>query len=561
LSNSITITILLIISLWSYGYSVVFEVDMSQPISDSLFSPEEGDLVRLAGNFNNWDGSDYILYDNDADSIYSSRFGVTDNPENTLEYKFQILKSSGKVLWEKNPNPDNSNYGCRRTFFISEMTEIPLATFDYDKYYLATINKSVIFSVKEMQEDFLRFREILENKHCCLYEYTGKTEMDALFEQQYGKIIDPMQPHEFFRILTLVTASIGCGHTAVWMPGGFWDIDPDNLFPLRIKLMDDQLIVSGSYSDSLQVPFGSIIHEINGKPVKTIVSEIICNYSADAFNIHFRKSQLERRFSLLYSRRYGFPEHYTVLFSSLGKVEMSEKTLDPVSVSEVKKVVFDNFHHPPLELDIREDINTAIMKIKTFIYYDRVPYFTSFLDSSFTLIKENKIQNLILDLRNNDGGDPFCSAPLFSYLQSEPLPYFAEPYGKYSDLAKSLPLPENRFEGSLYTLIDGRCFSTNAHFCALLKYHKIGKFIGTPTGANYKCNAGKNTEYILPNTGILLNIGTQTYATAVKDMDKMQPLIPDYLIVETFEDFINHRDVYLDKAYQIINKKSKFLKE
>ncbi|MBN2773093.1 MAG: hypothetical protein JXR31_02500, partial [Prolixibacteraceae bacterium] len=38
------------------------------------------------------------------------------------------------------------------------------------------------FSPEALQEDFLQFRDILENEHCCLYEYTPKYIFDSLFD-------------------------------------------------------------------------------------------------------------------------------------------------------------------------------------------------------------------------------------------------------------------------------------------------------------------------------------------------------------------------------------------
>jgi hypothetical protein len=38
------------------------------------------------------------------------------------------------------------------------------------------------FSADSLKEDFAQFRNILEENHCCLYEYTSKTEMDSLFD-------------------------------------------------------------------------------------------------------------------------------------------------------------------------------------------------------------------------------------------------------------------------------------------------------------------------------------------------------------------------------------------
>jgi hypothetical protein len=190
------------------------------------------------------------------------------------------------------------------------------------------------------------------------------------------------------------------------------------------------------------------------------------------------------------------------------------------------------------------------MTVNTFIYYDKADYFRNFMDSCFHLMKEKKIMDLILDLRGNDGGDPFCSSILFSYLQKSPVPYFAEPYSKYAVLADPIPIPQNNFSGNLYTLIDGSCGSTNGHFCALLKYHNIGKFVGTPSGSTYKCNAGKNTEFRLLNSKIIITIGRSTYSAAVDNMDKTAPIMPDIIVNENYNDFLDNKDLFIEKAIE-----------
>ena len=157
-----------------------------------------------------------------------------------------------------------------------------------------------------------------------------------------------------------------------------------------------------------------------------------------------------------------------------------------------------------------------------------------------------------MDLRRNDGGDPFCAAPLLSYLEHKPVPYFAEPYGKYAQLAEPIPLAEYRFTGNLLTLIDGRCNSTNGHFSSLLKYHKIGKFIGTEGGATYKCNAGKNTQVDLENTRIMLYFGRSTYVAAVEGMDKSHGILPDYAVEQTYRDFLDGKDTVREFTLELI---------
>lgn len=547
--------------------SLAFAVDLSETISCGLFNREEGDTLLVRGTFNGWTGNDWWLEDPDGDEVYRGYFDLQADTGTAVEYKYVIRKADGKELWEKKPDPGNPPNGNRQYAKPPSSQQAEVVLFDFDRYYLGVIGKPVMFSVEELQEDFGVFRETLEKEHCCLYDFTSKESFDSLFNAQYKLIDRPMRPNEFYRLLTPVTARVGCGHTAAWMPGGYWEIAPKNLFPLQVRLItgrtikfravEEYLVVEGAYTDSLQVPVGSVILEINGRPAWEIILEMRQNYSADAFNPYFIDAQIARRFPLIYARRFGFPEKYEVHFALPGRKTSETKLLEPATNTAVREVVFRNFHHPPLTFKIFDEDRAALLAIPTFIYYDRVPYFTGFIDSCFAEIREKKIEYLILDVRGNDGGDPFCAAPLFAYLQPEPLPYFAEPYGKYADLAEPLPLPENHFTGELITLMDGRCFSTNAHFCALLKHHQIGTFIGTPSGGTYTCNAGKNTIKVLPNTQIQLYFGRSSFAVAVQGMDKAKPIAPDHYVPETYNNFLTGKDQVMNKAFQLIEGKSK----
>ncbi len=409
-----------------------------------------------------------------------------------------------------------------------------------------------LFTVEAMQQDFRQMRRILENEHCCPYEYTGKSELDSIFDHRFKLIDRPMRHHEFFGVIAPIAAKIGCMHTAVWMPGGFFEVGRDKLFPLQVKLIENYLVVTGSYRDTIEVPVGSIIVDINGLSADRILEDLREITSADAFNPYFIDAQIEKRFALFHASIFGFPATYTVTYALPGRKTRVTADLHPADIGSVRNVVFANFRHPPLMLEFIDGNTAAVMTVKTFVYYDRVEYFRNFMDSCFRLIKERATKNLILDLRGNDGGDPFCAVVLFSYLEKEPVPYFAEPYGKYADLADPVPLPANRFTGQLYTLLDGRCASTNGHFCSLLKYHEIGTFVGTPSGATYKCNAGKNTEVRLENTAMILTIGRSTYAAAVKNMDKTKPIMPDYPVRETYRDFLAGRDVHMQAALELV---------
>jgi hypothetical protein len=409
-----------------------------------------------------------------------------------------------------------------------------------------------LFSVEDLRRDLLQLRRILEEEHACPFEYTSKAEFDVLFEERHRLIDRPMRYEEFFRIAAPLAAKVGCLHTALWMPGKFFELGKDDMFPLRVRLIEGRLVVAGGYGGPPEVPAGSVLHDINGLAADKVFDALRAITSADALNPYFIDTQVEKRFSMFYASVFGFPESYMVSYVPPGGKTPKTAALKPTDLATVRKVVFANFDHPPLTLELREDIRTAVMTVRTFVYYDRVDDFREFMDKGFREIKDKGIENLVLDLRGNDGGDPFCAVILYAYLEKEPAPYFAEPYGRYAPLADPVPLPENHFTGNLYTLLDGRCGSTNGHFCALLKYHGLGEFVGTPSGSTYICNAGKNSEVRLDKTQIILTLGRSSFAAAVEGMDKSKAILPDHPVRETYRDFLDGRDVYLETALELI---------
>ena len=156
-------------------------------------------------------------------------------------------------------------------------------------------------------------------------------------------------------------------------------------------------------------------------------------------------------------------------------------------------------------------------------------------------MKQQHIHSVILDLRDNSGGDPFCSSYLLAYLAKTPVPYYSESYVGYSELAKPIPLAANHFEGNVYTLINGNCFSSTGHLCALMKYHHFGKFIGSETDGTYTCN-DNSMMVSLNNTGIQLRIARNIFSVAVKGIPRFRGISPDYPVENTLEDNIAGRD-------------------
>jgi hypothetical protein len=411
-----------------------------------------------------------------------------------------------------------------------------------------------ILSPEEMKADFLQMRKLLEEQHWDFHYYTPKEEMDSVFDANYKKLNDSLPITEFYKLLTPVTSRTGNGHTNVWMPGSFWRAGNDKFFPYIIKIINDKVFIDGSYNKKANLPRSTVIHSINGRPIKSIIHEMLENYSSEGMRIQGKMGSVQRRFAMIYLRRFGYQDKYIMEYSLPGKKRIREAELPTATEKEVRELVFNNTKAADLSLKLIENNSLGVLTISTFGYYDRVDYFKSFLDSSFTVIKDKNITKLILDLRHNDGGDPFCSAPLLSYLEKDTLVYFKKASRGYRELLKPVPRAENAYEGELIVFMDSRCFSTNGHFCSLIKYHKLGTIIGKPSSGNYICSNSKRVD--LENSGIMVYFGSRGYATAV-DMDRTKPIMPDILIEETMDTYLSGRDLYMEKAMELFSKEQR----
>ena len=531
--------------------NTTFQVNLNQAIIENQFSEADGDIVVIRGSFEGWQSNEYKLTDDNNDSVYTGTFFIDTGPDSLIEYKFCVIKNTGDVYWEWYPDPDNIPHGNRTLLLTGKPQMLPATKFHLMNSIMPDNNGKIIFSIEELKEDFIQLRRSLEELHCALYEYTSKEVFDSLFEYQLNQINTPMDYSEYYNTVNPLMVRVGCMHTGIWMPGEFWKLGKNNFFPLQLKLIEGKAVVAGYYNDTTQLPIRSVILKINSDPIDEIIGKVENSIFSDALNTQFQRAGFEKRFPLAYASNYGFPEEYIVTYLLPGQKTESTTKLIPANHESVKKVVFKNFSHPPLTLNLIEEKNVAIIMIPTFSFYDRVEYFRSFIDSSFQQIKEKNITNLILDLRGNDGGDPHCSVPLFSYLEKVPLKYFAEEYGRYSEFAKPIPLAENHFTGNLYTLIDQHCGSTNGHFSALLKYNKIGYFVGVEGGATYKCNASVE-EFSLKNTHLIVNVAQRTFRAAVEGMDKTKGVEPDYFVEPTYNDFLNGKDTVLEYTLKLI---------
>jgi C-terminal processing protease CtpA/Prc len=420
-----------------------------------------------------------------------------------------------------------------------------------------TVQAESPFAAGDLRADLLQIRGALEQMHPAVHGFTDKETFEHLYEKQLGRINGPMTLGEFYGIAAPLVAAVGCGHTRLATPSDYWTTAPDRFFPLGLRIFGGRAYAARSADPAGGLPAGSEITSINGRSISEILTGLKSLMSSDGSNDGFKTARINTAFPTLYALRFGFPEEFVVEAvrpgeKNAGKIRLRavERLKIPADSSAEKRAASSG--DPNLDFEILPAAgSTAVLTIRNFAYYQAVDQFKGFIDESFARIRKAGIQNLILDLRDNGGGDPFCTTHLLSYLEPKPILYFARVYPSYERFAEPIPRAAGAFEGKLYVLINSGCFSSTGHFSALLKEHKIGTLIGTETGGTYECNDATR-EIQIRNTRLRLFVARMTFTAAVKSLPRYRGVVPDIQAEPDLADYLSGRDTAKELALSLI---------
>jgi len=407
-----------------------------------------------------------------------------------------------------------------------------------------------VFPLTDYQQDFEQMVNQLVKDHPQLYEFTSEISFKSLVDVQYKKITSSTTIGEFLWICLKVVSAVNCGHTGVWA-NEINHLPNSLIFPVNVRYVGHKLYVVDPRNNSDRLSVGDEILAINGVEVGLLKEELFKHLPSDGFNETSKHEKVNLLFRPYFAMYFNFTGSWTVTARRNGKTE--EIKLDEVEVIELTKSFLDDCN---TQLCFETDIesSTAIMTIRSFAFYrKKMPVFKSFIDSCFQQITEHKIENLIIDLRNNGGGDPFCGSYLAQYLAKKPFAYFHKDVKRYSALKKTLHPNPNGPQNKPFILTNGSCFSTTGHFLSIIKENKLGILVGDETGATYTCN-DNGKIHNLKNTNVLIRIPRNTYYTTAGSLTNQHGIIPDHRVAPGIDDILNNTDAVLNYTLELIKK-------
>lgn len=351
-----------------------------------------------------------------------------------------------------------------------------------------------------------------------------------------------------------------------------------NFFPLPVIIERGKLLVNIKGSD---IPFGAELVSINRQPINEIIHSLSNSAYSDGF-ITTGTDRVYSNFQVSLSMRYHDSRQYDIEY-----IEPKGKTVKKVSLVSLPSSA--GFHStrqavfPVNQLarsyyifgsydDARK---TGTITVNSFNLQESYAYkeFSTF----FKEINKRGYKNVIIDIRNNGGGNPGISALLFSFLSpasfanvynyrtknievSFPEYAIADGQRKLSEedirnnrnflyqrfdkdsssgfyignerlkegLLENYPPDKDAFKGNVYVLTGGGTVSAATYFASLVQKNKRGLIIGKETGSGEQSTtAAWFMTYLLPNTKSILTVPMSELYFFNSKTDNGRGVIPD----------------------------------
>jgi hypothetical protein len=407
----------------------------------------------------------------------------------------------------------------------------------------AAISNNKILTKQQAIEDYIILYSSLINYHPNPFLYISEPELQSYFEANKSIIPDNINELEFHFLSRQLISQIKCGHTFARPSSAWYQFikGKDILLPFEVRIIENRIFISNTTDDPFEFNINDEVLGINNIQVRDILQKMSSMQERDGLTESFSKALIEKRFRTYILFLMGLQTEYAIDYkNNLGEIKKvvvqgtSKKLKDtiipelPISFKKVKENTWSSFSYDSIS-------NLAYLKIKNF--GDRKEFKKQY-EAVFKFLKSKENTELIVDLRDNPGGNFKNGNTLLTYLTPNKFELnFQKPKkiktkndyiklskwvkwtkrafatkptkhrikGKVSETFTYKPR-KNLFTGKINVIANGITFSQAALVAAHLKeYGAI--FFGEETGgAENGCNGILTYNLVLPNSAIIVSI-------------------------------------------------------
>lgn len=444
-------------------------------------------------------------------------------------------------------------------------------------------------------QDLELLKTALTEAHPGLYRYNSKTSFDYFYSDLKASLDKPLNIIEFYQYVAKMVVGVNDGHTRCKFQEHFWD--DARVFPFNVVYIDGQLYVHQNLSDDASIKDGAKILMINSKPVDAVMKQVFNHMSSDGFIKTGKHKEIEgKAFAKYYYLLVDQPYTFDI---TVENQDGAVKEHDVPALRWVDRKIFSAARYDatpelkPLTVEMDTAKSTAILTINTFMPYEyrkAKMSFTRKVRSTFKRLKREGIRHLVIDLRENAGGEMGYAAYLYNFLTNEEKAWFGDvetatttplSFSTYAREQKPLWLNRKkfvpadngkfvirerkkmrackphkyRFSGNVYILIGGRTFSASALFAAEVRQDNRTMFVGEESGGAYKeFSAGSLVFLTLPNSGIEVQIPLFNLSLDVPELEGRfgRGIYPDLRVKSNLKDWLAGKDPVMASVMEMI---------
>lgn len=386
-------------------------------------------------------------------------------------------------------------------------------------------NAPVKLSVAQWQEDVDYFAKQLVKKHKNAFHLMTEEGFNQAVSNLKNDLPALTDDQVMIRLLQ-ITAAVGDGHTYVHLPVG------SKRYPITLYWFGKSLYAIRA-TENYKQALGKKLVKVEGRPLSNAMEKISTilskeqNESFVMFNSAIDLTVPQVLYALgivndVEKAKFTFAdENGNETELELAAIVQTEKTWIGAAKQEplFRQKTTENFWFTYVE-----DMDAVYVNFKS---YDNLAQNSQKL---FDFIDAKKPANMIIDLRQNGGGDFHKGRRLISRVKEN---------------------PSINQKGHLFVIPGRRTFSAAMVNTIDFKKETNAIIIGEPPGGRPN-EYSENDEMKLPNSGIVVSYSTKYYKFLDKDVPAFEP---DVRVEPNWKDYANGIDPVMEKIGQIIKSK------
>ena len=314
------------------------------------------------------------------------------------------------------------------------------------------------------------------------FDLVPRLKWDSLYHSYIPLVLETKSPVQYYKVLTKFYTQLHDGHSMIMPPKTLWDSLGSSL-PIRTRLIEDEVVVTAlnsSHKDFQILQPGTIIKKVNGVDVKDYAENVIAPF----VSYSTPQDRIARTYSFFLTN--GDINEPIILELKKLRGEVETHSFKRISRTQMFPQA-SGYSYKLIDADIR------LLTINTFNEENLIPY----LDSIFQ--KMPLPENLIIDIRNNGGGNSNNGFELLGYLTNKPFSFGVNVQREYKPTQRAWQIEPDRlhiseydwkpyksptFKGKVVVLAGPDTYSAAEDFIVAFRSIGRGVVIGQSTGGS-----------------------------------------------------------------------------